>query len=116
MADECVCAGNQLQLTCQTVGDGSTVWTGTAFPNGCRDLTLRHNLFSGSEGVTRFCPGMVNIVASSVSVDGSCYTSQLTIALSSKLNGTSVVCEYDNGSDIFLVGEYPVILSSGEEL
>lgn len=99
-----------MQLTCIAFGRGSTVWGGTAVPRECGDRILRHSQFS--EGVIISCPDG-SIVAESLSDDNDCYTSQLTVTIRPEINGTSITCKYDNGSQSFLLGEYTIIVTSG---
>lgn len=111
--DECVCAGNSLQLNCTAVGIGTTVWT--IDDQQCtRAIELPHLEFHG--GVTKRCSEALDApTGRSVSVidETECYTSQLTIMVTSDLNGTSVGCEHDSGANVECIGVYPIMLTSG---
>ena len=112
-ADRCVCSGNSLQLTCTAVGGGTTVWT---VGQQCM-IQLDHLQFA-ARGVNRSCPGTSGTQVAtgrSLSVVGNCYTSQLTIVITSDLNGTSVSCGHDNGTNTESIGTYQIILTSGKK-
>ena len=111
-SDECTCSGSQLQLACTAVGAGSTVWIGDALPDGCPELLLLHSRFSDSDGTTISCPDN-SFTARSISVDGECYTSQLTATVTSDLNGTVILCTRDNGSVVFTIDTYTFDLVTG---
>ena len=107
-ADECVCPGNSLQLTCTAVGIGTTVWT---VGQEC-SIGLQHLQFA--TGVTRSCSTVGAPSGSSLSVEGDCYMSQLTIMVTPDLNGTNVGCEHDNGTGAECIGNYLIILTSSK--
>ena len=107
LADGCVCPGNSLQFTCTVAGIGTTVWT---IGQQCT-IGLEHSRFATD--VTRSC-GAPSVIGRSLSAVGDCYMSQLTVMVTSDLNGTSVGCEYDNGTSIEYIGSYQIILTSGK--
>ena len=114
MSDECVCPGNSLQLTCTVAGIGTTVWT--VGQQQC-SIGLEHSQFVIG-GVTRSCGdtiGAPSVIGRSLSVFDDCYISQLTIMVTSDLNGMSVSCEYDNGTDVDYIGNYLITLTSGKK-
>ena len=100
---ECYCPGDTLIYECSIAGGGVTVWKGTAFD--CHDqrneVSFLHSRFNGSlrcSGADR------ELVARTLSVESNCYSSQLNVTVSSNLNGTSVKCVYDNGTDEIEIG------------
>ena len=118
VAGQCVCPGYSLQLTCTAVGLGVTVWTiNTNTADRCDNVLLRHVEFSDPGGVSVevSCRGE-SIAVRSLSVDGSCYTSLLNITVSANLNGTTIGCEYDNGTVTFPIGSYLVVLTTGQQV
>ena len=86
----CACPGEELTFTCTLVGGGITVWSGTAFncSSGTNDTSLSHSRFMDPEGISKSCNGGA-IVARSVGVTDDCYTSQLSVQVSSSLNNES---------------------------
>ena len=85
-----------LTYVCTIVGDGSTLWEGTAFDCPENGILLRHNLFNSTGGVTRIC-NRGAIVGRSVRVDNGCYTSQLNIRVTGDfaLNNKSIRCVHN---------------------
>lgn len=95
--NQCVCPGDSLIYTCRLHGDanGATVWNGTAF-NGClhNEITLLHSFFTPQQGVLGTCNNGA-IVARSLGLEGSNYTSQLNVTITSNLAGKTITCAYD---------------------
>ena len=112
LTDECVCPGDSLQLTCTVAGGGTTVWR---VGQQCT-IVLDHLRFVN--GVTMSCDDIVDapsVTGSSLSVVGDCYTSQVTITITSDLNGMSASCEHDDGTNnTEYIGNYQIILTSGK--
>jgi hypothetical protein len=105
-----------LQLTCIAVGRGTTIWR--VDDQQCtRAIELPHLEFTRPGGVTRRCNDAVDAPATgrslSVIDETECYTSQLSIMVIPDLNGTSVSCEHDNGTNVESIGIYLIILTSG---
>ena len=113
LADGCVCPGSSLQLTCTAVGGVATVWT---IGRQCSEsLSLQHLQFT--TGVTRSCDSPAATGSSlSVNVVDGCYTSQLTIAVTTDLNGMNVTCERDSGVNTESIGTYQINLTSGKKI
>ena len=66
-------------------------------PDFSNEILLRHNNF-GSLVMGECNAGA--IVGRSLRVDGNCYTSQLSIEYSERLNGKNIICAHDNGFTI----------------
>ena len=107
----CACLGDTLIFRCVVTGAGSTVWEGAAFQCLGNSITLRHNRFSSSEGVSGECG---NIVARSIDVNNNCYTSQLSVVISENLNNKSVLCTYDFGTGMKIIGTSTLIVVEGK--
>ena len=95
----CACPGDTLSFNCEVIGGdgGVTIWTGTAFD--CHDrndeIILLHGGFMSSNGTYSECNNGA-IMARSLGVKGSNYTSQLTVSVTSDLNGKTIMCIYDS--------------------
>ena len=114
LRNDCSCPGYNLTFECTvngSIGD-STVWTGEVFTNSCMmpHLFLRHRYFM--QGISQACNNDdVMLRAYSLQVetidtenDYSSYTSQLNITYSTSLIGSTVVCAYDNGTQVIHIG------------
>ena len=66
-------------------------------PDFSNEILLRHINFGSS--VMGECNAGA-IVGRSLRVDGNCYTSQLSVVYSERLNGKSITCAHDNGFTI----------------
>ena len=110
----CACPGEEVILTCTVVGGGITVWSGTAFScsSGTNDISLSHSRFM--EGISKSCNGGA-IVARSVGVTDDCYTSQLSVQVSSSLNSRTIQCAHDsNAGPTITVGTSTLLVVSSK--
>ena len=109
-----------LRLNCTTVGDGITIWKGTAFSQvGCnREISLIHSEFSGliARNESRFCPDMAPAInATPLSNVSNSYTSQLTILKDrGDLNGRTIVCQHEITTTTN-IGTYTIMYTTGEK-
>ena len=114
--DQCICPGDTLRINCTAVGDGVTTWAGTAFTRiTCSQISLGHSQYPTliDSGAPRFCPNMVMVIRA-LSVDGSCYTSQLTIpSVTAEFNGSTITCQRD-AEETTNIGMYNIIYTTGE--
>ena len=101
---------------CNVVGLGVTIWQGTLF-DLCIDGTilLRHTEFSdGFEtGITRMCGTNGEINGRGIGVMGNVFTSQLTVNVSDDMQGKTVECVHNSGSNITTVGASQILLTTG---
>ena len=82
------------------IGGRATLWSGTAFDCATNEIILRHNEFNdGSSGECN----QGAIIAQSVGVQDTCFTSQLHVNISSALNNKTVNCSEINS--MVTVGE-----------
>jgi hypothetical protein len=114
LRNDCSCPGYNLTFECTVNGGigGSTVWIGEVFHNTCMipHLVLRHRYFM--QGISQACnDDDVILRAYSLQVeaidsehDYSSYTSQLNVTYSTSLIGSTVVCAYDNGTQVTHIG------------
>ena len=117
-----VCAGDKLHLICTVVGGVNTVWTGSAILDQCSgSISLRHSAFS--ESITRAPQSCLSgrdavvgqTLPASSNVSNECYTSQLSITVTSISNSTNVSCQIDNGMEQFPeIGHYMITIQSGK--
>ena len=99
---DCICPGYLLQLECTTVGFGSTVWNGTGFncpPSNA--IVLRHSQFEN--GTIGSCNSRT-IFGYSIDQVGVQYTSRLNVTITRDLDNKTIVCKYNNLTDISVVG------------
>jgi hypothetical protein len=114
LRNDCSCPGYNLTFECTVNGGigGSTVWIGEVFQNTCMipHLFLRHRYFM--QGISQACnDDDVILHAYSLQVeaidskhDYSSYTSQLNVTYSTSIIGSTVVCAYDNGTQVTHIG------------
>ena len=102
---DCVCPGHELRLECTVVGDGSTIWWGSAFD--CQIFLLhsrfQHDRLSVECNNGRIIGRSINTTSDS---DGIKYISQLIIQLDENdtLDGRTYACAYDNGLNVTVIG------------
>jgi hypothetical protein len=100
LTNDCPCPGQNLTFECTIVGGGTTVWQGAGVfdcPDFSNEILLRHINFGSS--VMGECNAGA-IVGRSLRVDGNCYTSQLSVAYSERLNRKNITCAHDDGFTI----------------
>ena len=114
--DQCICPGGTLRINCTAVGGGITTWAGTAFTGiSCSQISLNHFQYPNliATGQPRFCPEMAMVIRA-LSVDGSCYTSQLAIpSLTAEFDGSTITCQHD-AEETTNIGMYNIIYTTGE--
>ena len=90
----CTCTGTIKTYQCTVFGSGATIWNGTALmcPSSANEIRLLHSQFQ--DGITTECDGG-NIVGRSIATQNRSYTSQLSISVTSQINGQSVHCIHD---------------------
>ena len=100
---------------CTVTGRGGTVWQGSVFHCDDSDgsLTLLHSQFASE--IERECNGG-DVVARAISVNGSNYTSQLSLTVTPEMNKKTVECAYDNGSSVSVVNTTTVVFATGTSL
>ena len=95
--NDCAGDGDTLTFNCTVLGSagGATVWTGTAFDCPNNEITLLHSSYkSGRHGAFGSCNNGA-IVAQSLGVEDSYYTSQLNVKVTTNNNmiGKTIICE-----------------------
>ena len=109
----CACPGEVLTYMCSVIGGGNTVWSGTAFNCGSsgtqNEISLRHTQFDLPEGATGSCNNDA-IMAQSIGVVNNCYTSILTVHISTTFNNTSIKCTHDSSEGQVPIGSSVVLV------
>ena len=98
----CACIGDTLTYSCTVIGNlgGATVWTGTAFDCSSGEITLLHSSYGDDDGTFGVCNNG-NIVARSLGVEGSNYSSQINVTVIPDIIGKTISCiNYDGTNEI----------------
>ena len=107
LLSDCVCPGCELRLECTVIGQGLTVWTGTAFDceSAGNEIALFHRILS-----ERVCnDGTTIIVGRGIRQEGLNFTSQLIIEeVNSTLERRTVKCLHDDFNEETIVGSYTI--------
>ena len=109
----CICPGYEAVFECVVIGDGATIWSGTAFDRCSSDtIALRHSQFINQPGysISQNCGDNGPVISRAVSVVNDSYTSQLIVNVSQSLIGTNVDCGSDIGSH---VGTKQILVTTG---
>ena len=91
--NDCAFDGDTLTFNCTVLSSagGATVWMGTAFDCPNNEITLLHSLYKSGQGAIGVCNNGA-IVAQSLGVEDSYYTSQLNITVTSNMIGKNITC------------------------
>lgn len=92
------CVGQQLTFECCNVGPGLTIYKGDAFDcsSSNDNINLLHTRFNETSGASGSCNDG-SIRGRSLHTVNNMYTSQLTVVLSSNMDGMTIECQYDDG-------------------
>ena len=98
----CLAEGTTVIYECAVndTGHGSTVWQGNAFNCSDDQIVLNHSEYSRAGGVNGTCG---DLFAESVAVNGSEYTSRLTVNVTEELDGKTFNCTLNETVDIGFV-------------
>ena len=107
----CVCPDTDLVYTCTAVGSGNTQWRGTLFECTSNRIILRHDRYA-SGGVSGDCNDNT-VVAQSVGVENSCYTSQLVFTVISAYSNRTVSCLHNSNVGISTIGSSVITVTEG---
>ena len=108
---------------CTVIGtrSGATIWAGSAFSCAGNEISLRHESFFQSGGISKDC-NRGAIVGKSVSmINETCFTSELNVTVSTELNFTTVSCSLDSGTQpirtalITLAGKLLILTTRGPD-
>ena len=99
---------------CTAAGNGVTIWQGKDSFNCPRNrIVLRHENFIRPHGAYGDCNGFIG--QSLPYMKGDNYSSQLTVNVTPKLNGTTIECQYENltTNERSEIGRTQLILTTG---
>ena len=96
--NDCTCEGHNVTYECTVFGNGATIWKGTAFDCSLtnNELAIFHTINFTSQRPLPCNNGAITVHV--IGAENGSYKSQVTIQVSNELNGTTVVCAYDNGT------------------
>ena len=78
----------------------SMLWRGSAFDCRDNDISLIHSRFESGLAVGECNNG--SIKGQGIRVEGSCYTAQLNITVSSDMIGKTIECVHDNSTETII--------------
>ena len=102
----CIPEGRNVSYQCTVDGAGVTIWIGSAFTCSAASIALIHyTRFMQPNGAIYNCG---DLTAMSVGVNGTEYTSRLTLTATTELNGRMINCSHNGveliGTDTIRVG------------
>ena len=113
---DCACPGRSQRFECRVVGDGATIWKGTAFECASTDneIVFLH-AHSSSSSSLQCNDGAIQGRITDINTTSNTYTSQLSVAVSNELEGRSINCIHDSGSDgsINVIGSALLMITTG---
>jgi hypothetical protein len=111
---DCACPGEVLTYTCNIAGGGTTLWTGSAFDcsSTSDEIRLRHSTFA-SGGTSGSCNNEAMRARSIGLSNGNCYTSELSVTVSTSFNGRTIECIYNTGTSERTIGA-PTLTVAGK--
>ena len=110
----CACFNEILTFNCTIVGDGTTLWNGTAFVcvSDFNEIPLRHDNFGTPSGAGGSCTGG-RLIGRSLSSNNNCFTSELLVNASAELNNKTIRCIHrDSQGQMVPVGEVVLTIIS----
>lgn len=114
---DCSCVGCTTTYQCTAAGNGITIWQGDEFncPFQGNKIVLRHENFIG--GTFGECNGG-KITGLSLSVNGTNYSSQLTVHMTYELNDTTIECLYEDlaTNAKSKIGQIQLVLTTGNNM
>ena len=95
--NSCTCSGHNQVYECTVVGEGATVWKGTAFECAAtnNEIVLFHEYNNGMSSNQRMCNNGT-IVGRIIMAENGTYTSQVTVAIRPEMANRSIQCIYDS--------------------
>ena len=107
-----------MSYECAVVGNGITVWHGSAFDCSGNEISLIHILYNSIESHVICAYGECNngaIVAKGIRIENGTYISQLNVSISTDMIGRSIECFEDTIYSTLLVGS-AVISTSDKDI
>ena len=110
MISSCTCPGHEVVFVCAVAGGGATIWQGTALEECANGrIILRHSQFESGHNINQSCGVSGPVGGRAISVVNDSYISQLTVNVSQHLNGSTIECASDNGTQ---VGSRQILLTT----
>lgn len=107
---DCICPGQNFTYECSVVGGRFTVWRGSVIEAGC-EITLFHSQFDMPSGAFEICNNEA-VIGRSIIRENECYTSQLTILVTTDLDGRTVECSVDDGRENTVINTTTLLLTT----
>ena len=86
---DCVCPGQNITYECTVSGGEFTLWN---FDNNC-SVVLNHDHREFEFSIqSRVCSDQARIVGQGIGIENNCFTSQLTVFMSSNFTGNTIGC------------------------
>ena len=111
----CACPNEILTFTCNVIGGGITLWSGTAFSCTQNEIFLRHSQFSEPNGTSRSCNDGT-ITGRSIGVTNGCYSSELNVNISATFTNKTVQCIHDASTGPRTIGVSTLIVATGKKI
>ena len=108
--NECTCPGYTSIYECTVFGGAATVWKGTVFD--CPSTNNEVILFHGINFTSQTCNNKV-ITGRVIMVENGAYTSQLTVRVSTEMNGSIIECAHDTGITTPVIGSLLLTITTG---
>ena len=112
---DCMCPGQSITYECTVVVAHGvfTIWTGSIMEAGCEIILINSQQASEFLHQQRVCNGGA-VVGRGVEVHDNCYTSQVTVLLTSDLDHRTIQCSSaDTGDSTITIGEAQILLTTG---
>ena len=108
---DCTCEGYNVTYQCTVVGQGATIWGGSAFR--CSSTNNEITLFNTDRmGESRKCNDG-KISGFSLTAENNSYTSQLNVLVSSEMIGRTIGCFHDRGGSTAEIGSSNLMITAG---
>ena len=108
---DCTCEGYDVTYQCTVIGEGATIWRGSAFRCSAttNELTLFHTNRMGTCNDGKIS-GMI------VTAENNSYTSQLTVRVSSEMIGRTIGCFHDSREGTHEIGSLNLTITAGNSI
>ena len=113
--NECICPDYKLTYKCDIVGDGATIWKGSAFDCGVQ-IVLSHSTFVGA--ARQSCDNVIMARGVNVTDTGNntqCFSSQLNITVNPSMRNKSVECTHDSADGSTVIGTSTLVFTTGRK-
>ena len=112
MISDCTCQGFNQVYECRVVGEGATIWRGTALE--CSEAGNEIVLFQSTTAQGECNNGA--IVGRVIRAENNSYTSQLTVTVNTEMIGRNISCIHDNGVSANVIGSSVLTITTGIQM